>query len=156
MGLTRFRHTCRPAIAGLGARPAQGQSVDRAPHNPPAREALSSNLLSAFARSSDRRFSEDQGRPPLSGRRSTDTEASRSSMESAAGEPPTRVSVDRLNRSGIRSAGQPRPAASRAASVCGARESCAPVSLPGADVRPCCSVRVPGQGVCTRVGWLRL
>ena len=101
MGLICVRLGCRPAIAGLGARPAQGRSVDLAPHDPPSREALSSNLLSAFARSSDRRFSEDQGRPPLSGRRSTDTEASRSSVESAAGpsgEPPTRMSVERLNR----------------------------------------------------------
>ena len=82
--------------------------MDRAPHNPPAREALSPGLLSAFARSSDQRFSEDHGRPPLSGRRSTDAEAGRPSLDSAAGpsvEPPTRMSVDRLNRSGILSAG---------------------------------------------------
>ena len=155
MSLTSFRHTRRPAIAGLGARPAQGQSIDRAPHDPPGREALSSNLLSAFARNSDRRFSEDQGRPPLSGRRSMDAEAGRPSLESAAGssgEPPTRMSVDQLNRFGIQSAGQQRPAASSAASVWGASESCAPVSLPGAAARPCCSVRVPGREACTRVG----
>ena len=138
---TQSRLTRRPAIAGLDARPAQGQSVDRAPHDPPSREALPGNLLSAFARNSDRGFSEDQGRPPLSGRRSTDTEVSRSSAESAAGpfgEPPTRTSVERLNRSGPQSAGQQGPAVLGPALLHGACESCAPLRLPGAVQRPRC------------------
>lgn len=90
--------SCRSAIAGLDKRPAHGRDEDLAPHDPPGRQALPSNLQSAFASSSNLRFSEDQGRPPLSGRRSYDAEGGRSSMDSVAGQPPIRTSPEKLHR----------------------------------------------------------
>ena len=97
----------RPVIAGIDRRPEQGRDEDLAPHDPPGRQALAANLQSAFASSSNLRFSEDRGRPPLSGeRRSTDTEGGRSSGGGRSssdrtldvGEPPTRTSLEQLNR----------------------------------------------------------
>lgn len=97
----------RPVIAGIDRRPEQGRDEDVALHNPPGRQALAPNLQSAFAGSSNLRFSEDQGRPPLSGeRRSTDTEGGRSlgggrsSTDSISdmGEPLICTSLERLNR----------------------------------------------------------
>ncbi len=80
---------------------------DEAPQEPPGRQALAPNLQSAFASSSKLRFSEDRGRLPLSGEApSTDTEGGRSSGGGSSltdsildmGEPPTRTSLERLNR----------------------------------------------------------
>jgi len=91
--------SCRPTIAGLDKRPAHGRDEDLAPHDPPGRQVLPSNLQSAFAGSSNLRFSDDQGRrPPLSGRRSHDAEGGRSSMDSVAAQLRTRTSPEELNR----------------------------------------------------------
>ena len=62
---------------------------------------MTTALQSAFASTSFRRFSEDpQGRPPLSGRRSYDSEGQRSSTESRPGDPLTGPSLEKLNRCG--------------------------------------------------------
>lgn len=79
-------------------RPAEGRDEQAAPSVTPDRQAPSPQLQSAFASNSALRFSEDQGRPPLSGRRSTDTEGGRSSTESRPGDPPNQTSPETLNR----------------------------------------------------------
>ncbi|CAL5228852.1 g12061 [Coccomyxa viridis] len=100
----------RPATAGSDARSAEGlESASALPDTPTGQAAMSSQLHSAFASSSALHFSEDQGRPLLSGRRSNETEGGRSSTESRVGEPPTRISLEKLDRSvpGDKETGRP-------------------------------------------------
>ena len=79
-------------------KPVQRRDEDLATHDSPERQALSPNLQSAFASNSNLRFSEDQGRPPLSDRRSIDKETGRALMDGTGGEASTQTNLERLKR----------------------------------------------------------